>query len=623
MEKQIIHAEKKYTYLDELKEFKDKLPVNCLFDKGKTGCGGTTIAINNDRDTIILMPYINLIKNKVGQPEKNKHELLGIYGDVKDKEIIDYLNTHEIKKIAVTYDSIGRLIQVLEAIGIDVYNKFYLLVDEWHILFNSYTFRNEAIKKLLKISRNFSEVTYMTATPIEEEFILKELEDLPIVEVQWEDVATVDILPLPTNSPISAVCQRIKLVLDAKMFGNLHFFVNSVEFIAEAILKSGLKPEQVRIICSKDQRLGKGTKTNQSKLGKDYPIAETTDRVKKVNFYTSTSFEGCDIYDPDGRTYIVSDKHKSHTLLDISTLIIQICGRIRDSRYKTQISHIFSETRYNKFLTLEEFKASTLKTRDEAKSFIDEINAMSPNNRIKAIRMFIKGNKAGLNEMYITDVEDVLELDENLVNIDIVNFKITHYLYQARITLEEEYTKYGFKVLPEKRIIYTDKLLVNSKAKISFKNLFEEYVLILEKQPIYFHFGNPEDRRTLIEQEKPLIKQAYEKLGVNKVREIHYNITNIKRELFKQQSDISMDAKIVKCLADIGICVGLTETAKKLKEHLENIYESMDYKNLYGITKKAKATDLNNWFEIKKTTPKIKGKTADCYTIIRSKLIYV
>ncbi|MDU1904835.1 MAG: hypothetical protein E6772_08630 [Dysgonomonas sp.] len=628
MERIIIHAKDTDAYLSDLNDFKNGLPVNCLFDKGKTGCGGTTIAINNDRDTIISMPYINLIKNKINQPEKNRHELLGVHGDFNEKAIIDYINTHEIKKIAVTYESTRRLIQLLEILNIDVYNKFFFLVDEWHILFNSYTFRNEGIKEVLKISRQFSEVTYMTATPIEEEFVLKELKDLPIVEVKWKNVATVDILPIPTNSPVKEVCRRIKTSLNGKMFGNLHFFVNSVEFIAEAIKISGLEPKDVRIVCSKNEKQGKGKKSNQAKLGKDYLIEETTDPVKKVNFYTSTAFEGCDIYDENGRTYIVSDTRMSHTLLDISTLIIQICGRIRNSKYNNKVAHIFSETRYSKIVTLEEFKESAYKVRDESKSFIEEINKMSDINRKKTIRMFIKGNKAGLNEQYITDIEDILELDENLINRDIINFKITHHLYQARVTLFDEYKRYGFNMLAEKPKIYskeelaTDKLVANPKAKISFKDLFEEYAQILEEQPIHFHFGNPEDRRTLIEQEKPLIKESFEKLGVNKVRELKYNVTNIKREIFKNQSDISMDAKIVKCLKDIGITSRLTETSNKLKEHLQEIYESLEYKDSRGHIKKAKATDLDNWFEIKKTTPKINKKTTDCYTIIRDKLIY-
>jgi len=628
MERTIIHADEKDTYLSDIKIFQDRLPVNCLFDKGRTGCGGTTIALNNDRDTIISMPYINLIKNKINQPEKSKYELLGVYENFNEKAIIDYINTHKIKKIAVTYESTKRLIQLLEILDIDVYNKFFFLVDEWHILFNSYTFRNEGIKDVLKISRQFSEVTYMTATPIEEEFVLKELKDLPIVEVKWKNVATVDILPIPTNSPIKEVCRRIKASLVGKMFGHLHFFVNSVEFIAEAIKLSELEPKDVRIVCSKNEKQGKGKKSNQAKLGKDYPIEETTDPVKKINFYTSTAFEGCDIYDENGKTYIVSDTRMSHTLLDISTLIIQICGRIRNSKYNNKVSHIFSETRYSKVVSLEEFKALTEENKRKAMLLVNSINAMPDEARIMDIALHDRNNKAGLNGLYIHINNNFLEFDENLINRDIVNFKITHHLYQARVTLFDEYKRYGFNMLAEKLKIYskeelaTDKLVANSKAKISFKDLFEEYALILEEQPIHFHFGNPEDRRTLIEQEKPFIKEAFEKLGVDKVRELKYNVTNIKREIFKNQSDISMDAKIVKCLKDVGITLGVTGTATKLKEHLQAIYETLKYKDSRGNIKKAKATDLDNWFEIKKTTPKINEKTTDCYTIIRDKLIY-
>lgn len=623
MEKEIVHADKGIELLYKIKRFENGLPVNCLFDKGKTGCGGTTIAIEDNKNTIIAMPYVNVIKNKVAQypNERSNNILFGIYNGITDKEIIDYINTNEIKKLAVTYESLERLINLLIGQGIDVYNKFYLLVDEWHILFNSYDFRNEAIKRLLKLSRKFAEVTYMTATPIEEEYVLKELKDLPIVEVHWEDVTTVDILPIVTNEPIKEVCRRIKASNEGKMFGNLHFFVNSVEFISEAIKKSGLKPEDVRIVCSNNENQGKGKKSNQTKLGKDYLIEGTTDPIKRINFYTSTSFEGCDIYDENGKTYIVSDSRKSHTLLDISTLIIQICGRIRDSRYNSKVSHIFSETRYSN-VSFEEFKNKTEENKRMGKLLVDSINAMPEEARIIDIALHERNNKSGLNGFYIYSYNDYLELDENLLNKDIVNFKITHHLYKARITLAEEYNRYGFNMLSEKRIIYTDKLVANPKAKISFKDLFEEYALIREEQPIHFHFGNPEDRRTLIEQKKPLIKEAFEKLGTDKVRELKYHVTNIKREIFKRQCDISMDAKIVKCLKDAGVTSGITRTATKLRECLHEIYKSLDYKDSRGNIKKAKATDLDNWFEIEKTTPKIKGKTTDCYSIIREKLIY-
>lgn len=621
MEKETIHAEKQFSYLNE---FMTELPVNCLFDKGKTGCGGTTIAIENEKDTIIAMPYVNVIKNKEAQypNEKCPNKILGIYEGITKQEVLDYIKNNEIKKIAVTYNSFEKLIEILQESGINVYNDFYLLVDEWHILFNSYAFRNDAVKKVLHHSKRFSEVTYMTATPIEEEFILKELKDLPVKEVQWENTTTVNITPFMTNKPINKVCSLIKDNLEGKSFGNLHFFVNSVEFIVDAIKKSGLKQEQVRIICSNNLNVGKGKKTNQAKLGVEYQIEDTTSKVKKINFYTSTSFEGCDIYDQQGRTYIVSDKQRSHTLLDISTLIIQICGRIRDSRYKLEVSHIFTETRYNKFLSLDEFKESTQRQLNDTKDLINDINKMPDKTRKINIGLIEKNNKAGLNERYIFNNNDSLELDENLLNLDIVNFKITNHLYQSRITLDQEYHKYGFRVTNGETILYTDKLIANNKAKISFKDLFMEYTQLREDNSFLFYFGNPEDRRSLIERDKPLIKDAFEKLGIRKVEELKYNVTNIKREIFKLQNDISMDTKIIKCLNEVGITIGAIHTAKAYKELLQDIYITLELKDLRGNIKKAKASDLDNWFEIKKTTPKVNGKTTDFYTIIRSRLIY-
>jgi hypothetical protein len=154
-----------------------ELPVNCLFDKGKTACGGTSVALENDKNTIIAMPYVNVIKNKVAQYPNDRctHELLGIYEGKTNKDILDYINTHEIKKIIVTYDSLERLVTTMIENSINVFDDYYLLIDEWHILFNSYAFRNKAVKKVLQYAKQFKEATYMTATPIEDEFILNEL----------------------------------------------------------------------------------------------------------------------------------------------------------------------------------------------------------------------------------------------------------------------------------------------------------------------------------------------------------------------------------------------------------------------------------------------------------------
>jgi hypothetical protein len=159
-----------------------ELPVNCLFNKGVTGCGGTELALRNDKNTIIAMPFISLVKHKA-EKEEHKSNVLGVYGDTQNYEIEEYIKTHKIWKIAVVYNSLPRVIKIFQDIGINPYETCFLLIDEYHLLFNQYVFRDIAIRKLLELAPNFKEKTYMTATPICDEFMLEELKDLPVYEV--------------------------------------------------------------------------------------------------------------------------------------------------------------------------------------------------------------------------------------------------------------------------------------------------------------------------------------------------------------------------------------------------------------------------------------------------------
>lgn len=64
------------TYLSEVVR---ALPKNCLFDKGKVGCGGTSLAIESEDAYVICVPFISLVENKLSQyPNKR------IDGDLKD-----------------------------------------------------------------------------------------------------------------------------------------------------------------------------------------------------------------------------------------------------------------------------------------------------------------------------------------------------------------------------------------------------------------------------------------------------------------------------------------------------------------------------------------------------------
>lgn len=186
---QIIQAPNGATYLSE---FMNEIPANCLFNKKLTGCGATELAIRNDIPTIIAMPYVALVKNKTVH-RKDNLSVLGVYEGVTDQQIIAHAQSHHPLKIAVTYDSLPRTVQALKAAGLNPYKDCFLLVDEWHALFDHYSFRYEAITRLLQEARNFERATYLSATPIERRYVLEELKHLPICEVRWPNLTNIEV----------------------------------------------------------------------------------------------------------------------------------------------------------------------------------------------------------------------------------------------------------------------------------------------------------------------------------------------------------------------------------------------------------------------------------------------
>lgn len=386
---------------------------------------------------------------------------------------------------------------------------------------------------------------------------------------------------------------------------NLHIFVNSVDFIAKIIDSIKLAPEVVKIVCSTS---GDSKQENQRKLGSSYSISQPSDPVKKINFYTSTCFEGCDIYDENGVTFIVSDGRKAHTLLDISTLFTQICGRIRNSRYKTQIIHVYSTTKYSKTVTLNEFIRATKKTLSEAEDYAAEINSLSEATRIKTLSKI-----PYINEQYVRIEDNRLVVDKNLANMDIVNFKISRHIYATYVNLTDELQRNGYKVAVRTYSKVIEQLATKPKARITFQELFDEYCRLKTMTTPFFVLESPAELCTRIEQRNPLVKQAYDKLGVAKVQALKYHVGNIRRELVKILS-IGDDYKIVKMInAEFQKQTPITKS--KVKERLQNIYDAL------GLKRKAKSTDLAKWYEIKNISMRINGTPTTCVIIIRDKMI--
>lgn len=274
----------------------EELPSNCLFNKGVTGCGGTYLELYiSKRNSLILVPTRELVYNKLSDG------IFGFYGDVSNDALLDYLNSDICyKKVIGTYDCIVRFMSIVSD-----YSDYFLLVDEYHLLFNLYGYRDNAINGILHNFNKFKNFCFMTATPLRDEFMLPQLRGLRMISLNWKDSCKVFI----KIRDCYYVTQELLRALNEPFTGNYHVFLNSVDTIKRVVSKLG--SDDYRIVCSEDSR---------SKC-KGLNVCGTKDPVKKFNFYTSYCSEGCDIYDEYGKTIIVSDTNQSQTLNDISTTL--------------------------------------------------------------------------------------------------------------------------------------------------------------------------------------------------------------------------------------------------------------------------------------------------------------
>lgn len=176
-----FNVKSNYKYLGEVPYFKENgLPSGYLIDKGKVGCGGTSLALEDDKDTVICVPFVELIKNKMHKYNVDSEVICGVYEGITTLDIKKYIdNTTGAKKIMCTYDSLPK---VIEAAGFG-YN---LLIDELHLLFTQYVFRDKAVKNVLNNYNRFKSWSFLTATPIEYDLMLEELKGIPTYKIDWE-----------------------------------------------------------------------------------------------------------------------------------------------------------------------------------------------------------------------------------------------------------------------------------------------------------------------------------------------------------------------------------------------------------------------------------------------------
>ncbi len=506
-----------------------ELPKGIL-NKGVTGCGATSVAIKDEHKTIICSPRINLIKNKVGQHSG----LLGVYGEVKDSEVVAYLEKSDKPKIMVTYDSMPRLAKLIAD-----KSDWRIVVDEYQYLLIDSGFRSDKAIALLDVVNEFDYVTYLSATPIADKYIqqMEQFKDVPYTELIWGDrVEKIDVERIVSAKPINNAIEIVRNYQNGNFpeIGGIEskecvIFLNSVTNIVNIVRQTGLKPEDVNIIVAKTDE----NSTFIKELGKDYGIGSVPlkgELHKMFTFCTSTAFAGCDFYSTCASTFVISDNKKVHTAIDIATELVQIAGRQRLACNPFRKTIVFI---YN--VDIGESNADVYKEAIEHKLMMSEGMAQWKNSApdnckkdvIKETSEMQNIKKYSENYVRYDEKSDSFTVNRWAYLNELFAYDVQHENYQNSIIVKKQLEDSGFEVNEDERRSDYKEQLKCILTKEGFTDRIKRYCglrQLKETNPYYL-------ADEIMERQYEDLKLYYDRLGYERIRALGYKEKSLKNEL--------------------------------------------------------------------------------------------
>lgn len=585
------------------------LPHNCIFNKKITGCGGTTIALFNDENYIIAVPTTELIVNKTGKTESGLSDItfkgksqtvFGLFGKFDyhtKKQIKEYSQMEGVKKIICTYDKIEALSKLID------FSEYRLLVDEYQVLLKAYSYRQKAVDGVLRHFKEAKSYCFMSATPINADFkpaILSEIEE---VEAVWDEVDTLFVSLDLTNHPYQKMANIInsfindgyKMKVNGNEVNELFVFLNSVSGIASIAKFCNLTNDNTRVICSDSD-------ANREKLN-GISISNSKSANKPINFITSKSFEGADFFSETGISFVVSNSGDIFTQLDISTDIYQIAGRIRneDNPNRNILIHIFNTTGRNELNLDISYEDMLQLVKDEEDGALAIINTVNNNANAKKIASKM------LNDGYILIDEDGrYYLNDMLIKLELFNYSVNQQIYKNGISITKAYNQNGVLTTAVEYDAIDNELEKVNK-KLTFKEAFLKYA----EMKSHRYSLESLDAITKVQ---PLVVDAYNYLGTERVKALKYIKKNVEAALINLDADRSTENKIAKLLK--------SEISYEFISCNELIGIFSRIFNRLGIKAAVKATAIEKYYNCKSTVKKIDGKSTKGYMIYKAKFVF-
>ena len=591
--KRTIKVPTDVNYLNEWAGF--ELPRG-IVNKGITGCGATTLAIEDEHKSIICSPRINLIKNKSQQHKGT----LTVYGDVRNGEIEDYLRNSPKPKILATYDSVPRLNGLIKD-----RSDWRVVVDEYQYILIDSGFKSETEIALLETLKGFPYVTYLSATPIADKYMLQMdwFKGMPYTVLEWSNIEKRLVKRVQSKNPINNAIEIVRnyqkgiypsILVNGEKIESKEcvIFLNSVTNIANIIKQTELQSDEVNIIVAFNEENNILIK----KLGGDFGIGSIPlkgEQHKKFTFCTSTAFAGCDFYSTCASTFVISDNKKAHTSIDIATELAQIAGRQRleCNPFRNTTTLIYNvdvgESKEDSY------KAILEKKFQDSDEYTKLNNGLTGKNRefaIKDIQTCQKLNKYSEHYVCYNEATNRFFVNNMAYLNDCFSYDVQKENYLDGITVRKQLEDSGFNV--NGNVAYSDyeEQLECIIKKESFADRMKRYCEYRkQKETSMFVLVNE-----VMEHQYGDLKLYYDSLGYERIKALGYKELNLKNEIMNKQATYHL-YKEFRAIFPIGTRM-LTDV---IKLKMEEVYAR------HGIRQRGVASHLEKRFGIKIKPAKI------------------
>ncbi len=301
-----------------------KLPYG-IIKKNRTGIGATTLELRSPRHSIIVVPTKALAAGKTKESKigEGKYKYLYVGSPVENladmPNIGDYLNDKEIeyKKIVVVADSLPKVIDAINSVGINVYEDYYLMIDEIDTCQADSTYRPK-LEAVVDYYFCFIRQNRCMVSATVQKFSNPQINNEPVIEIEYLEPQRREIELVNTDNPNAIAKELIERLFDETP-DKIVIAYNKVQFIRQVI--QNLKAEcqaECGILCSTQ---------SMHKAGQFYTEINDGHLQKRITFMTCSYFSGVDIRD---RFHLISISNATHiyTLLSPSQFM-QIAGRCR------------------------------------------------------------------------------------------------------------------------------------------------------------------------------------------------------------------------------------------------------------------------------------------------------